>query len=92
MIRVHLAERGLARELAVGAQQNRHGAEPVERDDQRQRARAWPHQDADVLALADADRDQAADDVVDPLADLAGVVGAVLEQEEGLVWSPPRAL
>ena len=30
-----------------------------------------PHQHADVLALADADRDQAADDVVDPLADLA---------------------
>ena len=50
------------------------------------------HQHADVLALAHADRDQAADDVVDPLVDLAGGVGAVLEQEEDLVGGAPRPL
>ena len=35
--------------------------------------------------LADADRDQAADDVVDPLVDLERVVGAILEQEEDVL-------
>src|SRR5205085_11979570 len=42
-----------------------------------------------VLAAADADGDQAADDVVDSIVDLPGTVGAVLEQEEQL---PRRTL
>ena len=71
--------------VAVGPQQHRDRAEPAERGDQRQRARPRAHQHADVLALAHADRDQPANDVVDPLVDLAGGVGAVLEQEEQFV-------
>ena len=68
----HLPELDLAREVAVGPQQHRHRPEPVERDGDRKRARARTHQHADVLALAHADRDQPADDVVDPGVDLAG--------------------
>ena len=71
MIRRTCAQRRLARGVAVGAQHHRHGAEPAERGDHRQRARARAHQHAHVLALAHPDRDQPADDVVDPLVDLA---------------------
>jgi hypothetical protein len=76
----HLAERRLASDIAVRAQEHRHGADAAERDGQRERARAGSHQHADVLALAHADRDQSAHDVVDPIVGRAGVVGAVLEQ------------
>ena len=68
MIRAALAELGLAAGVAVGAHQHGDGAEPAERRDDGQRARARLHQDADVLALADADLEQPADDVVDAVA------------------------
>ena len=54
-------------------------------------ARAGAHQHPDMLSLPHADRDQAADDVVDPLPDLAGAVGAVLEQKEDIVGRAARA-
>ncbi len=38
-----------------------------------------------MLTLAHADRDQAADDIVDPLVDLPRAVGPILEQEEDVV-------
>ncbi len=87
-----LAELGLAGHVAVGPQQHRDRAEPADRDDERERARPAAHQHADVLALANADRDQPADDVVDPLVDLPGAVAAILEQEEDVVGRPAPAL
>ena len=71
--------------VAVRANQHGHAAEPVDRHGQRQSTGSRAHQDADVLALAHADRDQATDDVVDPLVGLLGGVGAILEQEERLI-------
>ena len=53
----HLAELGLAGDRAVGAHQHGDRAEPVERRDHREPARPGAHQHADVLALADAERD-----------------------------------
>ena len=54
---------------AVGAQQHGDRAEAAQRRDDRERARPRAHQHADVLALADAEREQAADDVVDAVLD-----------------------
>ena len=82
-----LAELGLAGGIAVGAHQHRDRAEPVQRGDDRQRARARLHQHADVLALADADLEQPADDVVDPLLDRRVGVGAVLEEQDDVLGS-----
>ena len=78
----HLAELGLAGDRSVGAHQHGDRAEPVERRDHREAARPGAHQHADVLALVDADRDQTADDGVDPVLRRLVGVGAVLEQEE----------
>src|SRR5262249_17839906 len=50
------------------------------------------HEHANVLALTYADRDQPAHHVVDPLSDLSGVVRAVLEQEQLVVWRTTPAL
>ena len=88
---LHLAELDLALQIAVGSEQHRYGTEPADRDRQRERAWTRPHQHTDVLALADPDRDQPADDVVDPFVDRLGRVGAVLEQEERLLGglAPP---
>ncbi len=72
-------------DLAVGAKQDGHGAQAVERGDDRERRRPRLHEDADVLALVDADRDQAADDRVDPVLGGGVGVGAVLEEEEDLL-------
>ena len=82
---LRLTEPGLARRVPVGPQQDGHRAEPAQRHRQRQRARTRAHQDADMLSLANPDRDQAADDVVDPLVDIGRAVGAILEQEERVV-------
>ena len=87
-----LAELGLLRRVAVGAQEDGDGADPAQRGDHGERARAGPHQHADVLALADAERDQAADDVVDPGVDRGAVVGAVLVEEERGVGVVARLL
>ena len=87
-----LAESRLPGDVAVRPHQHRHGADAADRDHQRQRARPRAHQHADVLALTDADRNQAPHDIVDPLADLAGVVGAILEQEEDVVGRAAPAL
>jgi hypothetical protein len=89
---LHLAEGSLPGGVAVGSEQHRHRPDPAERDDDRQRAGASPHQHPHVLALAHTDRDQAADDLVDPLIDLSGAVGAVLKQEEGVVGRPAHSL
>ena len=67
-----LAELGLARDVAVGTQQHGDGAEAAQRDDHGECARTRAHQHADVLSAPHADRDQAADDVVDPLVDVLG--------------------
>ena len=88
----HRAELGLALDRAVGAHQHRDRAEPVERRQHRQSARAGAHQHPDVLAVADSERQQATDDVVDPLLDRLMRVDAVLEQEELTVRRPPRLL
>ena len=76
------AELGLALDRAVGAHQHGDRPEPVERRDHGEAARPGAHQHPDVLALADAEREQAADDVVDPALDRLVRVGAVLEEEE----------
>jgi hypothetical protein len=76
------AQLGLAHQVAVGAQQHRHRADAVERRRDRQRAGAVVHQQPDVLALAHADGQQAADDVVDALLHRAVRARAVLEEEE----------
>lgn len=89
---LHLAEGRLPGSVAVGSQQHRDRPHPAERYDDGQGAGTSSHQHPDMLALANADRDQPADYVVDPLIDLDGAVGAVLEQEEGVVWCPAHAL
>ena len=80
-----LAELGLALDLAVGAKQDGNGAQAVERGDHGERGRARLHQDAHVLALVDADRDQAPDDRVDAVLGRRVGVRAVLEEEEDLL-------
>ena len=69
-------------EVGVGRHQHRDRAEPRQRRDGHQRARAGFHQHPDAVALADADLDQAAHDVVD--AGVDGVVGVhpAVEQQE----------
>ena len=80
-----LAKLRLALDLAVGAKENAHGAQAVERGDDGERGRPRLHQDAHVLALVDADRDQAPDDRVDAVLGRGVGVGAVLEEEEDLL-------
>jgi hypothetical protein len=82
---LHLSELGLARRVAVGPEQHRDRTDTADRDHQREGARARAHHHADMFSAPNADRDQAPDDVVDPLVDLARVVRPVLEQEEGVV-------
>ena len=80
-----LAKLGLALDLAVRAKEDCHGTQAVERGDHGEGGRPRLHQDADVLALVDADRDQAADDRVDAVLGRGVRVGAVLEEEEDLL-------
>ena len=85
----HLSELGLTLDGPVRAHQHRHRPEPVERRDDREPARAGAHQHPDVLALAHPEREQSADDVVDPALGLGVGVSAVLEEEEvGLRIAP----
>ncbi len=92
MIRVDLAELGLADVVAVGAHQHRDGPEPVQGGDRGQRARPRLHEHADVLALAHADLEQPVDDVVDPLVDGRPRVAAVLEEQRDVVGRALRLL
>ena len=85
-------ELGLTRGVAVRSHQHRHRADPVQRRDDRQRARAGLHQDPDVLALPDADLEQPADHVVDPLLDREVGVGTVFEEQHDVVGSRLRLL
>ena len=84
---LHLAELELAGDVPVWSQQHRDRAESVQRDREGNRARTGPHQHAHVLALAHADRDQAANDVVDSLVDLPGGVRAPFPEEEDAAGS-----
>ena len=79
-----LAELRFALHVAVGAKQDADGAQPVQGGDDGERGGPRLHQDPDVLALVDAERDQAAHDGVDPVLGGGVGVGAVLEEEEDL--------
>ena len=73
--------RGLG-QVGVGGHQHGDRAEPRQRRDRDQRAGPGLHQDADVRALAHADLDEPADDVVDAAVHrLVGVHAAVEQQE-----------
>ena len=79
------AEPRLGGRVAVRAQQHRDGAEPAQRDDQRERGRPGAHQHADRLTAPHPDVDQAADDGVDAVLGGRVRVRAAPVEEEDLV-------
>ena len=79
-------------QVGVGRHQHRHRAQPRQRGDGDQRTGPGLHQHTDAIALAHADLDQAAHDVVDAAVDRLVGVHAPVEQQELAVRGIARLL
>jgi hypothetical protein len=74
------------RQIGVRRHQHRHRAQPRQRGYRHQRAGSSLHQHTDVGALAHADLDQAADDIVDATIHCLVGVDTAVEQQAFAFW------